>query len=513
MMSPDQNQIFSKVKTAALSDPQKVVIRDQRRNWTWSELLSEAFQYKVAIEKANLETRFIPVFTNRSGDVISALLGVLLAGKAFAPLSPEQPEERIQKCLEALDAKSFIGVGESSRVWRERGLNQLEKDSKTIDWTSIHWPQERPLSEILYVLFTSGSTGTPKGVQVSYSNIINTMEWSKDILDWNPDDRIGIAANFYFDISMFDFFTLLFWNVGVAVFSDTTDMGIVIEEIEKHKITSIFSAPIFFSQFLRSPSLTDPKLESLRRIISGGDFFPPAHIRSWLSERPQTKVYNVWGPTETSIVNTMHLVTESDLPRLEENKYPSIGRSHPRMPLVLIDQNGMEIKNPGIEGEIWMLGPCVTQGYLGDPEKTAASYTSFNGQRAYRTQDIGTLDEEGNLYMVGRMGSLVKVAGYRIDLGEVEAAASRIKNVHLSGAFVIEVQDGIQELWLGLEIASKEEKADIFGIKNQLRKLLPNYMVPKRILLLKNLPKSPNGKIDRKALKAQAIHELNTPTH
>ena len=242
-------------------------------------------------------------------------------------------------------------------------------------------------------------------------------------------------------------------------------------------------------------------MRSVRRILSGGDFFPPAHISAWADARPDTKIWNVWGPTETSIVNTMHRVDAADRALLAAGGYPSVGRAHHRMPFVLLDESRQPVA-PGAEGEICMLGDCVTLGYLDDPERTAAAYFRHEDTTAFGTQDLGRVDPDGNLFMLGRMGSMVKVGGYRIELGEVESAATRVDGVQLAGAFVDDTVPEMKQVHLAIEMAPGGS-ADIFPIKQRLRALLPPYMVPKKIHVFDRLPRTPNGKINRSALLAQ----------
>lgn len=151
-----------------------------------------------------------------------------------------------------------------------------------------------------------------------------------------------------------------------------------------------------------------------------------------------------------------------------------------------------------------MLGRCVTRGYLNDEEKTKIHYIRLDGRSAYRTQDQGYIDEQGQLYILGRMDSTVKIAGYRVDLGEIECAASQLPQIHLAGAVAREIEPGHKELWLGIEPLDGKTEIDIFSIKRQLRQMLPNYMVPKRIKVFAELPKTANRKIDRRAI-AEAI--------
>jgi acyl-coenzyme A synthetase/AMP-(fatty) acid ligase len=431
-----------------------------------------------------------------------------MSGRAFAPLSCDQPLERLHQCLSALRPKVIVSALKDHTLRQTHelfGLKVLSPGFTSVGHRLPKQPAEPDPKQLIYVLFTSGSTGAPKGVMADHSNIANTMMWSMDMLDWRPDDVIGCAANFFFDIAMFDVFTAFYFDLCLAVFAKPSEPPHLADEVAAFHVSSIFSAPVLFSQLLRSGLLRDTRMSTLRRIVSGGDFFPPSHIIGWKEALPKVEVFNVWGPTETSIVNTMHRVTHLDLPALQQGKYPPVGKAHPRMPFVLIDESKNVLQGPNQRGVICMLGPCVTRGYLGDMEGTRQVYIELNGQAAYLTQDLGYVDESGNLYILGRVGSTVKVAGYRIDLAEVESAAVRLPEIDLAGAFVHEREPGIQELWLGIEPRLKQGTVDIFAIKQGLRKILPVYMVPKRILVFDNLPKTPNGKIDRRAIQDAAV--------
>ena len=463
------------------------------------EVLERAAAYRDALDARLSSTGgevAVPLLVDRTGETIAAILGILMSGRAFAPLSPDQPVERLRSCLTALQASDTLIVTDpaTQRALAE-GLGvepiALEADARG----TPSRPDEPEPDRLLYVLFTSGSTGTPKGVMVSHGNIENTMLWSRDVIDWQEGDVMGNVAPFFFDISMFDLFTLAYFGVPLAIFSNASDVHRTLAEIEEHNITSIFSAPVFFSQFVRTNKLGDPKFDVLRRIISGGDFFPPAHILEWQENRPSTEVRNIWGPTETTILNTIHLINDRDRPSLEAGKYPPVGQAHLRMPFVLLKEDG-QVASANEPGEICMIGPSVTLGYLKDEVRTQEVYFEWEGRRAFRTRDLGEVDEDGNLFMLGRIGSMVKVAGYRVELGEIESAAARIPGIALSGAFVHEVAPGLQQIHLAVE-TGPGTILDIAKVKQQLRQLLPSYMVPKRIFVLEELPRSLSGKIDR----------------
>lgn len=498
--------LLKRIWETAAQNPEKEIISDFRQVWTWRSLLWRAQGYADTLQafSANFaDTPIVPIFVDRTGDTIAAILGSLISGRGFAPLSPHQPSTRLAHCIFALNAQSAIFLGAAECLLADPKLPKLRQVIPATYDCESHLPPQ-PINpdpnQLLYVLFTSGSTGLPKGVMACYANIENTMLWSLDMLNWCTEDVIGCATNFFFDISMFDVFTSLYFDIPLAIYSNPSDVTQVVAQTASFRITSIFAVPTFFSQLLRNELVNEPGLSSLRRIIAGGDFFPPTHIIGWLEARPRVDIFNVWGPTETSIVNTMHKISVSDVPSLRQGRPAPVGKAHPRMQFCLINESGTILHEANQRGEICMLGDCVTRGYLGDSEKTIQAYIELYGSRAFRTQDLGYVDQAGNLYIVGRMGATVKVAGYRIDLGEVETAAVSLPGVHLACGFVFEVGEGHHELWLAIEPHDRNVALDIFSIKKVLRSFLPAYMVPKRIFILDELPRNANAKIDRKAI-------------
>lgn len=512
--SKSEITLLKRIWQAAARQPEKVIIYDSRQRWTWRSLLWRAQGYADALQAfgANsAETPIVPILVDRTGETVAAILGALISGRGFAPLSAHQPLSRLAHCFAALNAQSAIFLGTAECLHGDPSLPKL-RQVIPVPYNGESGLPPQPIdpdpNQLLYVLFTSGSTGVPKGVMADYGNIENTMHWSMDMLDWRQEDVIGCGTNFFFDISMFDVFTTFYFDIPLAIYSNPSDVSQVAAETAAFSITSIFAVPTFFSQMLRNRVVNDSRLSGLRRIIAGGDFFPPAHVLGWRESLPSVDVLNVWGPTETSIVNTMHKIGESDVPPLQQGRPAPVGKSHPRMQFHLIDESGSILCEANQRGEICMLGDCVTRGYLGDPEKTNQAYIELDGHRAFRTQDLGYVDEAGNLFIVGRMGATVKVAGYRIDLGEVETAATSLPGVHLACGFVFEVGEGHQELWLAIEPKDRSVVLDIFVVKKGLRAALPTYMVPKRIFVLEELPRNANAKIDRKAIKEIASNEM-----
>jgi acyl-CoA synthetase (AMP-forming)/AMP-acid ligase II len=234
--------------------------------------------------------------------------------------------------------------------------------------------------------------------------------------------------------------------------------------------------------------------------MSAGGFFPHNHMLELIRKFPNLDIYNSWGPTETTIINSVHKITKNDIKILNKGNYPSIGKPDSLMPFFLINDKNEVISKPNEIGEIVVLGNSVTLGYLNADEENDLKYSTYEKKRAFHTGDLAYKDSEENFFMVGRKDSQVKIFGYRVDLNEIEKVLAKLENVYLSIAFVQNLNESNDELWVAIE--SRNSNFSIFSTKKYLRTQLPHYMVPKRIFILPKIPLNENGKPDINKAKA-----------
>jgi len=268
---------------------------------------------------------------------------------------------------------------------------------------------------------------------------------------------------------------------------------------------------MFFSQFVKYDLLHRKELVNLKRIISGGDFFPPSHIAEFHKNLPLLEILNVWGPTETSVVNTAYKLTPRDFHLAANGGTPSIGRTTRRMTVEVWDEND-QVCGVGEVGELIITGQAVSLGYLGTKDAvTESAFFREKGESGFRTGDYGFADENGLLYLIGRNSNFYKVQGYRVDPHEIENLVETSPYVYKS-CVVSKLQDDAHCLVLLVEI--KNHTIDTQRMRFELRQLLqeklPRYMIPRDIHVVDSIPLNVNGKVDRRKVGEYVLELINT---
>ena len=475
-----------------------IIVSDVLKKISWTEL------YKIS--KLNFDkiitnqSKIIPIICDRSVKTFVSIISVIMTGKTFCPISEKIPNKRIANICKQINSNFLINNsnlkidGIKNYKIKMNGIINKKVNDEEVARNIIN-------NKIAYILFTTGTTGEPKGVKLSYENLLNTLIWSKKYLDWRPGDKIGIATNFSFDISIFDLLSCIYFKIRAHIFQNPENPITTYKEINAFNITSIFSVPAFFSNFIYY-DLISKKFSKLRRIISGGDFFPSKTILEWKKNNKKIDIFNVWGPTETSIVNTMHKINKKNLDDLIKNKSLPVGTSDKRMEIKIYSKNNFTNK-PLIKGQICMFGKCVSEGYIGN-NKNKKNYIYRNKTRGFLTGDIGYFDKNHKLHIIGRSDSTIKISGYRVDLKEIENIALETSAIIDCKALVLE-KNLIKTLILCI---LTRKKLKIENIKTTLKKKLPLYAVPKYVIFFKEFPKNKNFKIDIKKLMKTSKKKL-----
>ena len=456
---------------------------------------------------------------------IAALYAIYKADCIYVPLDPSSPVSRLEKILESCGSRWVLAAGPVTPVleqlfqierWRERlKIGWLEAAAPAsrgvaMDFTladvighpTAPLPSRNHTCDPAHILFTSGSTGVPKGVVLSHSNIIHFIEWATKYFGMNPSDRACVHPPLHFDMSMLDIFSMT--AAGGQLHLVPRELNLLPNKladfIRTTELTQWYSVPPILNQLAKFDVVRPGDFPALRRVIWAGDVLPTPALIHWMTRLPQVQFTNLYGPTETAISSSYYTV-----PRIPADPKAAIpiGVACAGEELLVLDES-LRPMPAGAIGDLYIGGAGVSLGYWRDRERTAASFVPHPlrpSERIYKTGDLGRLGEDGQVYFLGRSDSQIKSRGYRIELGEIETALHAVPGI-LECAVV-----GVRtERFEGKEICcayvtSAGSDLTPIGIRRQLGRLIPSYMLPTRWQSFDQFPRNGSGKIDRRRLK------------
>lgn len=492
---------------SAKKSPESVAIVQGEREMTYGELAATATEVGRRIrEQVSIKPGDMVVVSLPQGpELIVGILGVLAAGGVYVAIDPSLPEQRrvslMQRCstkMVVTDRNTFPNADEFTFCPR------IDIDDCQTDSTGFDMPEPvQGLDDLAYVIFTSGSTGEPKGVMISHRNASNTVIDINRRFQVTADDVVFSVAPAGFDLSVYDYFGLLGAG-GRVVFQEqdaTNDPQLWGEALARYGVTiwNSVPAPVKALADRCGEQLAQTRL---RLVLMSGDWIPvdlPGQLRETL---PQVDVISLGGATEGSIWSICYPIHEVD------QKWSSIPYGKPLANQRFHVFNDWMSPSPRwVTGELYIAGEGVAQGYLADPEKTAQRFFDHpeTGERIYKTGDLGRYIADGLIEILGREDSQVKINGYRVELGEVEACLLANENAsHIVIDAPVHPKTGQRHLVAYVVPAGNFAQVDQDALQEQLkeavRKELPSYMVPTYYTILEEMPLTSNGKIDRKAL-------------
>jgi amino acid adenylation domain-containing protein len=452
----------------------------------------------------------------KSNNAIVAMLGILLAGAAYVPFDLRLPPERLARTLANCDAKVLVATAatidriHSIDAALLRNLRAVVTDTPCKLANSLVHEFARkadayccspPASDRdpAYVLYTSGSTGEPKGVVHSHQSAASFVDWAVRTFDLGPKHRLTNLAQLSFDLSVFDIFGS--FSSGAAVEIVRPELVLrpkeLVRKLNEWQISLLYAVPSTISLLESDGGLRNMQPPSLTRVLYAGEPFSVPRLRRVMQALPQTQFYNLYGPTETNVCTYFAIPMVPD----ENASHIPIGRPCDHLMVELRDANATETPQ-GDEGEVCVAGPSVMTEYFRRADATRKvlfEASLFNDKQArYRTGDRAFVDCDGNFWFVGRRDRMVKKRGYRIELGEIEATLNQMPVVQESAAFAISEGEGLQ---LGAVVVLLEGlQVNTLTLKAHCGRLLPAYMVPDSFLILPDLPRTSNGKVDLKRL-------------
>ncbi|EDY49090.1 amino acid adenylation domain-containing protein [Streptomyces clavuligerus] len=496
------------LRRAATAHPARLAVVDGPREYSYAELDDRSDRLAALLERTGVGPGDrVGLHLDKSFEAIVGIYGALKAGACYVPLDPQAPESRLRVIAEdcgitvLLTGPRRVGGAGLTGLPRLKAVIDLTVD-EVRDGTSAGPVTERPAGtagpeDLAYILCTSGSTGRPKGVTLTHGNALAFVDWAVTAFGLTPEDRLSGHAPLHFDLSVFDVFgaaagaaTLVLVDSRAAVFPvELTDF------IRRNRLTVWYSVPSALTLLLRQGGLTEGCFPDLRLVLFAGEVFPSPVLREVMGLLPGARFVNLYGPTETNVC-TWYEVTE---PPASDGSLP-IGRAIEGVETAAVTDTGC-VAGPGEVGELLVSGPTVMRGYWGDPQRTdevlVPAPEGFIRPLAYRTGDLVRVGTDGNLTFLGRRDHQVKTRGYRVELGEVEAALNAQPAV--AECAVIAVPDElVTHRLVACVVPAGEVKAA--RLARDSRNRLPRYMVPDRFEFFDELPRTSTDKTDRRAL-------------
>lgn len=477
---------------AARTPDRIAVIWQDGAAWTYAELMHKVDAIARQLHAHGVAPGdLVGVGVPRRPEMLAAVLGVMRAGAAYVALDPAFPAARLQYMVEHAGIRHVL-------VWRTDDAPAALADGRqliALDGIANDSAPDIALptpdgGDLAYVLYTSGSTGQPKGVRILHRNLANFLVSMREAPGIDASDVLCAVTTLSFDIAALELFLPLLVGARIVIASEDEqqDPAAFATLLHQHGVTMLQTTPTLLRLLLGSGRAHE--IRGMKLLI-GGEAMPRDIAESMLPVCGE--LWNMYGPTETTVWSTIHRVQHGD------GAVP-LGTPITATTIYILDEQ-LAPRTNGEVGEIWIGGAGVADGYYKDPARTAERFLpdpfAMNGSRMYRTGDLGSL-RDGVLHFHGRADDQIKLRGYRIEPGDIEAAALSDPDVEQAVAIARDIVDGDKRLLLYLVVVPGS--APLPRLRAALRERLPAYMRPQHIEILAALPRTPNGKVDRKAL-------------
>jgi D-alanine--poly(phosphoribitol) ligase subunit 1 len=486
----------------ACTHPERVALHVAGVSYSYRELAGLASQ----VAKALGPVKKVGVLASRTLGAYVGVLGTCWSGAAYVPLSPKLPAERLARLFEIIPLDALIvdefGVKCVTPALRAIAppliLDLSCMDSLSAD--RLEAPVHCESKDLAYILFTSGSTGAPKGVMVALGSVAQFLSAMHPRFSPIPSDRMSQTSELTFDVSVFEMFGA--WGAGASVYVIPANQLMAPARFIADQRLTVWSSVPSIAAFMRRIKMLKPgAFPSIRYSVFAGEALPYALAQAWQTAAPFSVVENLYGPTEATVYCLGATVGPDFPPTAGRDTVPS-GLPLPGVEAGILDES-LAFLPLGSEGQLAISGEQLAQGYYAEPDLTDCRFPTICGKKWYLTGDLARQDECGIFHHLGRMDHQVKILGQRVELEEIEAQLRAVSGSESVAAIAWPIQDGIAT---GIVAFTSGVKVRPEQIRDALRRVLPPYMVPRRIIELESLPLGSSGKIDRLAL-SQYVHE------
>lgn len=489
--------------------PDKTAYADEKKEITFLELKKQARNIACELTDRGLFKKPVAVFLEKGVDVLASFMGAAYSCNFYSPIDVDMPGSRVNKILEVLEPAVVITTASLREVFSQYDYQgefllleevltpDAEKGYDAAREAALEAARRKGIdTDLLYVLFTSGSTGVPKGVTINHRAVIDYIDWVTETFEITEQDSFGNQAPFYFDNSILDIYSTL--KTGATTYIIPKNLFAqpvpLLEYLREKKINTIFWVPSALIVVAKLKAFRNVDLsDTLRRVLFCGEVMPNKQLNVWRKFLPNVLYANLYGPTEITDACTYYIV---DREFTDEEPLP-IGFPMPNTDILVLNEKDEPVTGEE-SGELCVRGTSLSMGYYKNPEKTREAFVQNPLNQAvpeliYRTGDIVKYNEYGEIIYLSRKDFQIKHMGHRIELGEIETAVSSLEEISLCCCLYDEKHQKI--------VLFIEEELDKAYINEKISRLVPEYMLPNKLIQVEQMPINANGKIDRVKLK------------
>lgn len=513
-----RHAIIDSLRAVSEKAPDALALEDGHRALTYAELMAAVDRVAEQLDARGVgPDRLIGHCFDRSVDAVVGLLGILATGAGYVPVDPRYPTERIRHTLE--DAGVSLCLSAPSTLQAIEGVDAptVTLEGTQVVGNAVVSDRGRRVEGVAYVVYTSGSTGRAKGVPIGGDALLAYAEAMTEALGIESTDRYLHTASFAFSSSVRQWVLPLFSGATLVVAgrSQIADARALLDYIKAQGATVADLVPSYLRSCIQVLEEEDPGRRralldnDLRLLVTASEPLPGDLVHGWRSRLGHgARMINMFGQTETAGIVCTYPIPD-DLP---ERGIVPVGRPLPGVAAVLLDEAGALLP-PGSSGELAVVGPTLTKGYLGLDEVTAEKFVEVEGEdgisrRFYRTGDRVRQREDGVFEFLGRQDNQVKVRGHRVELEEVETRLSAHPSVREAGVRAQEAPGGGTML-VGAVVLASDAEFESAALRRWVGLALPDYMVPGAVVRVESLPRTPNGKLDRAGLAKLEMDRLD----
>ena len=471
---------------------------------TYAQLRDRALAVAAALRAAGIGAGdTVAVMGPKTAEQLPALLGILAAGAVYLPIGVDQPRDRAERILKTGGVSVALVCGGQPLVLPVPALVIADV---LRDAPSGISPARTDPAGLAYVLFTSGSTGEPKGVEMTHDGAMNTIEFITRHFGIGAADRCLALSTLECDMSVLDVFATLRAGGAIVMVDEAQrrDPDAWARLIDTHRVTVLNFLPGWLEMLVE---VGRGRLSSLRVVPTGGDWVRPGLARRLRAMAPGVRFAGLGGATETAVHATIFEV-DGDPP----DGWTAVpyGKPFPNIACRVVGEGGADCPD-WVPGELWVSGRGIARGYRGRPELTAERFVAHEGRTWYRTGDLARYRPDGTLEFVGRADHRIKVGGYRVELGEIEAALRRVPGVRAAVAALVPAPGGAEVL--AAQVCPDGSALPARRIRDYLADLVPAQMIPAHVSVVDRIPFTDGGKIDRGAVAGRLVTAVAERSH